>query len=144
MQGEVLGINRFGVAKLKDSVLMLASFEKTTDRASSFAEVAMHCTPPISVGVLADQRRQEQSHMHRPLRGRVLRQARFRARHLRGAFVASPPGSRRSASSSASRPATSVPACAPLTSRACSDAGRASLVLRKPKLSAPRSFLLTF
>ena len=25
------GINRFGVAKLKDSVLMLASFEKTTD-----------------------------------------------------------------------------------------------------------------
>lgn len=30
-KGEVLGINRFGVAKLKDSVLMLASFEKTTD-----------------------------------------------------------------------------------------------------------------
>lgn len=28
-QGEVLGITRFGVAKMKDSVLMLASFEKT-------------------------------------------------------------------------------------------------------------------
>lgn len=30
-QGEVLGITRFGIAKMKDSVLMLASFEKTTD-----------------------------------------------------------------------------------------------------------------
>ena len=30
-RGEVLGITRFGVAKMKDSVLMLASFEKTTD-----------------------------------------------------------------------------------------------------------------
>jgi len=29
--GEVLGITRFGIAKMKDSVLMLASFEKTTD-----------------------------------------------------------------------------------------------------------------
>ncbi|KIJ31499.1 hypothetical protein M422DRAFT_266744 [Sphaerobolus stellatus SS14] len=29
-KGEVLGITRFGVAKMKDSVLMLASFEKTT------------------------------------------------------------------------------------------------------------------
>ncbi len=29
--GEILGITRFGVAKMKDSVLMLASFEKTTD-----------------------------------------------------------------------------------------------------------------
>jgi len=29
-KGEVLGITRFGVAKMKDSVLM-ASFEKTTD-----------------------------------------------------------------------------------------------------------------
>jgi DNA-directed RNA polymerase III subunit RPC1 len=27
----VLGITRFGIAKMKDSVLMLASFEKTTD-----------------------------------------------------------------------------------------------------------------
>ena len=31
VKGEVLGITRFGVAKMKDSVLMLASFEKTTD-----------------------------------------------------------------------------------------------------------------
>lgn len=30
-QGEVLGITRFGISKMKDSVLMLASFEKTTD-----------------------------------------------------------------------------------------------------------------
>ena len=28
---QVLGITRFGIAKMKDSVLMLASFEKTTD-----------------------------------------------------------------------------------------------------------------
>jgi hypothetical protein len=31
VKGEVLGITRFGIAKMKDSVLMLASFEKTTD-----------------------------------------------------------------------------------------------------------------
>lgn len=30
-RGEVLGITRFGIARMKDSVLMLASFEKTTD-----------------------------------------------------------------------------------------------------------------
>ncbi|CCJ29412.1 unnamed protein product [Pneumocystis jirovecii] len=30
-RGEILGITRFGVAKMKNSVLMLASFEKTTD-----------------------------------------------------------------------------------------------------------------
>lgn len=30
-KGEVLGITRHGVQKMKDSVLMLASFEKTTD-----------------------------------------------------------------------------------------------------------------
>ncbi|KAJ7520459.1 hypothetical protein O6H91_19G006700 [Diphasiastrum complanatum] len=30
-KGEVLGITRFGMTKMKDSVLMLASFEKTTD-----------------------------------------------------------------------------------------------------------------
>jgi DNA-directed RNA polymerase III subunit RPC1 len=37
----VLGITRFGVAKMKDSVLMLASFEKTTDHlfdASAFGK----------------------------------------------------------------------------------------------------------
>lgn len=31
LQGEVLGITRFGLAKMKESVLMLASFEKTAD-----------------------------------------------------------------------------------------------------------------
>ncbi|RKP18443.1 beta and beta-prime subunits of DNA dependent RNA-polymerase [Rozella allomycis CSF55] len=30
-KGQVLGITRFGISKMKDSVLMLASFEKTTD-----------------------------------------------------------------------------------------------------------------
>lgn len=30
-QGEILGITRFGLAKMKESVLMLASFEKTAD-----------------------------------------------------------------------------------------------------------------
>lgn len=30
-KGEVLGITRFGVARMRESVLMLASFEKTTD-----------------------------------------------------------------------------------------------------------------
>ncbi|PVV02627.1 hypothetical protein BB560_002917 [Smittium megazygosporum] len=30
-KGEVLGITRFGIAKMKDSVMMLASFEKTVD-----------------------------------------------------------------------------------------------------------------
>jgi DNA-directed RNA polymerase III subunit RPC1 len=30
-RGQVLGITRFGISKMKDSVLMLASFEKTAD-----------------------------------------------------------------------------------------------------------------
>eukprot|EP01103_Thecamoeba_quadrilineata_P014630 TRINITY_DN43_c1_g1_i1.p1 TRINITY_DN43_c1_g1~~TRINITY_DN43_c1_g1_i1.p1 ORF type:complete len:1495 (-),score=281.45 TRINITY_DN43_c1_g1_i1:137-4342(-) len=30
-KGEILGITRYGIAKMKDSVLMLASFEKTSD-----------------------------------------------------------------------------------------------------------------
>jgi DNA-directed RNA polymerase III subunit RPC1 len=30
-KGQILGITRFGIAKMKESVLMLASFEKTTD-----------------------------------------------------------------------------------------------------------------
>lgn len=30
-QGEVLGITRYGIAKMKTSVLMLASFEKTSE-----------------------------------------------------------------------------------------------------------------
>lgn len=31
IKGEILGITRFGLAKMKESVLMLASFEKTAD-----------------------------------------------------------------------------------------------------------------
>ncbi|KAJ2032455.1 DNA-directed RNA polymerase III subunit RPC1, partial [Coemansia sp. S155-1] len=30
-KGEILGITRYGIAKMNDSVMMLASFEKTTD-----------------------------------------------------------------------------------------------------------------
>ena len=43
-QGEVLGITRFGVAKMKDSVLMLASFEKTTG--ASLRTVRALCQQP--------------------------------------------------------------------------------------------------
>jgi DNA-directed RNA polymerase III subunit RPC1 len=39
-KGEVLGITRFGVSKMKDSVLMLASFEKTTDHLVSLVTLA--------------------------------------------------------------------------------------------------------
>ena len=38
-RGEILGITRFGVPKMKQSVLMLASFEKTTDH---LFEAAVH------------------------------------------------------------------------------------------------------
>lgn len=43
-KGEVLGITRFGVQKMKDSVLMLASFEKTTDHLvrSDFDQTTAH------------------------------------------------------------------------------------------------------
>lgn len=40
-KGEVLGITRFGVQKMKDSVLMLASFEKTTDHLVSLLKVCL-------------------------------------------------------------------------------------------------------
>ena len=40
-KGEVLGITRFGIAKMKESVFMLASFEKTTDH---LFEAAIHGT----------------------------------------------------------------------------------------------------
>lgn len=45
-KGEVLGITRFGVQKMKDSVLMLASFEKTTDHLVSLGSI-----PPISLRI---------------------------------------------------------------------------------------------
>ena len=44
-RGEVLGITRFGIAKMKDSVLMLASFEKTPDH---LFDAAIHArTDPV-------------------------------------------------------------------------------------------------
>ncbi|KAJ1442575.1 hypothetical protein B484DRAFT_442135 [Ochromonadaceae sp. CCMP2298] len=47
-KGEVLGITRFGVAKMKESVLMLASFEKTTDH---LFDAAVHSRQDSIVGV---------------------------------------------------------------------------------------------
>lgn len=47
-KGEVLGITRFGVAKMKESVLMLASFEKTTDH---LFDAAVHSREDSIVGV---------------------------------------------------------------------------------------------
>jgi hypothetical protein len=44
---QVHGITRFGVPKMKQSVLMLASFEKTSDRLSSTTPPCMRAqTPP--------------------------------------------------------------------------------------------------
>jgi DNA-directed RNA polymerase III subunit RPC1 len=47
-KGEVLGITRFGVAKMRESVLMLASFEKTTDH---LFDAAVHARQDAIVGV---------------------------------------------------------------------------------------------
>lgn len=47
-KGEVLGITRFGVAKMRESVLMLASFEKTTDH---LFDAAVHYRTDTIVGV---------------------------------------------------------------------------------------------
>ncbi len=47
-KGEVLGITRFGVAKMRESVLMLASFEKTTDH---LFDAAVHAREDCIVGV---------------------------------------------------------------------------------------------
>nr|WCZ58691.1 DNA-directed RNA polymerase III subunit RPC1 [Seculamonas ecuadoriensis] len=47
-KGEILGITRFGVQKMKDSVLMLASFEKTVDH---LFEAAAHTRSDAMVGV---------------------------------------------------------------------------------------------
>jgi DNA-directed RNA polymerase III subunit RPC1 len=47
-QGEVLGITRFGVSKMRESVLMLASFEKTTDH---LFDAAVHARRDAIVGV---------------------------------------------------------------------------------------------
>jgi hypothetical protein len=47
-KGEVLGITRFGMAKMKESVLMLASFEKTVDH---LFDAAIHGRSDKIVGV---------------------------------------------------------------------------------------------
>ena len=47
-KGEVLGITRFGVSKMKESVMMLASFEKTTDH---LFDAAVHGRTDSVVGV---------------------------------------------------------------------------------------------
>jgi DNA-directed RNA polymerase III subunit RPC1 len=47
-RGEVLGITRFGIAKMKDSVLMLASFEKTPDH---LFDAAIHARQDGCLGV---------------------------------------------------------------------------------------------
>lgn len=47
-KGEILGITRFGVAKMRESVLMLASFEKTTDH---LFDAAVHAREDSIVGV---------------------------------------------------------------------------------------------
>lgn len=47
-KGEVLGITRFGVSKMRESVLMLASFEKTTDH---LFDAAVHGRTDTIVGV---------------------------------------------------------------------------------------------
>lgn len=47
-KGEVLGITRFGISKMKDSVLSIASFEKTTDH---LFEAALYSKKDGIVGV---------------------------------------------------------------------------------------------
>jgi DNA-directed RNA polymerase III subunit RPC1 len=47
-KGQVLGITRFGVSKMKNSTLMLASFEMTTDH---LYDSAVHCKKDEVKGV---------------------------------------------------------------------------------------------
>jgi len=47
-KGKVLGINRHGVHKMKNSTLMLASFEQTTDH---LYDAAVHCKRDDITGV---------------------------------------------------------------------------------------------
>ncbi|KAG2462619.1 RPC1 polymerase, partial [Polypterus senegalus] len=52
-KGEILGITRFGLAKMKESVLMLASFEKTADHlfdAAYFGQKDSVCESTLSSG----------------------------------------------------------------------------------------------
>lgn len=78
-KGEVLGITRFGVAKMKDSVLALASFEKTTDHlfnaAARFAKdsiegisecIVLGKLAPIGTNVFQLIRRTEEEEEQKP------------------------------------------------------------------------------
>ncbi|EPY49320.1 DNA-directed RNA polymerase III complex large subunit Rpc1 [Schizosaccharomyces cryophilus OY26] len=80
-KGEVLGITRFGVSKMKDSVLALASFEKTTDHlfdaAARFAKdsiegisecVVLGKLAPIGTNVFQLIRRTEEDEEQKPKR----------------------------------------------------------------------------
>ena len=89
MQGDVLGITRFGIAKMKDSVLMLASFEKTTDH---LFDAALHGRLDNIAGV------SEAIIMGMPMAaGTGLFQLRQDAQQLLPASVRSLPGSCREA-----------------------------------------------
>ncbi|EMR10057.1 hypothetical protein PNEG_01810 [Pneumocystis murina B123] len=78
-KGEILGITRFGVAKMKNSVLMLASFEKTADHLFDAAarltkdsiEGVSECiilgkTAPIGTGIFRLIRRIDIKEHHKP------------------------------------------------------------------------------
>jgi DNA-directed RNA polymerase III subunit RPC1 len=52
-KGEILGITRFGIAKMKSSTFMLASFEKTTDH---LFDAALHGNSDPIDGVSGEHR----------------------------------------------------------------------------------------
>ena len=72
-QGEVLGITRFGVSKMRESVLMLASFEKTTDH---LFDASVHGRHDAIVGVSEVREKEE--------RGEEMRRTRERQRGGKG------------------------------------------------------------
>lgn len=60
-RGEVLGITRHGLAKMKESVLMLASFEKTADHLFEGWLIWLKINVPISLFTLFSFSRVSQS-----------------------------------------------------------------------------------
>lgn len=66
-RGEVLGITRFGVTKMKQSVLMLASFEKTADH---LFEAAIRGTSDAISGVSECQLTHTRTHECHPVQPR--------------------------------------------------------------------------
>lgn len=86
-RGEILGITRFGVAKMKESVLMLASFEKTADHLFEAAIrgscdqingvsecIIMGCPIPVGTGLfdLRHKLRMEERLMVKPMEKKAL------------------------------------------------------------------------